>query len=106
MDGFNDRCGRELEANLLLDASGTVCAVVKHFQIPVKTTKLAQSLGLVAHFQRVRGEQVPEFSWAYQYKKKEFDALKDRGMELENIVHYKRSTHYIVMCAFVVMFSL
>ena len=97
-DGFNDRCGSELEANLLLDAGGTVAPVVKHYGIKQKHTKLAQSLGLVAHFTRNRGESVEEFSWAYQYKKKEFDALNEaKGVKLENVVHYKRSTHYIVM---------
>lgn len=97
-DGFNDRCGTELEANLLLDAGGTVAPVVKHYEIKQKHTKLAQSLGLVAHFKRNKGENVEEFSWAYQYKKKQFDTLNEsKGVKLENVVHYKRSTHYIVM---------
>jgi hypothetical protein len=52
---------------LLLDAGGTLAPVVKHFQIGQKVTQLASSLGLVAHFKRVRGEGVPEFSWAKQY---------------------------------------
>ena len=97
-DGFNDRCGRQLEANILIDAGGTAAPVVKYYDMLQKKQKLSKALGLVAHFKRSKGENsTREFSHAYQYKQKEFDTLKSNGIDIENVVHYKRGTHYLVM---------
>lgn len=96
-EGFNARCNT-LHANVLIDAAGTAAPVVKHFKIPQTKEKLSNSLGLVAHFERAQGEsRTAEFNMSRQFAQKAFNALKAKGIELENIVHFKRQTHYVVM---------
>ena len=94
----NAYCTTLLAANILIDAGGTAAPVVKHYKLTQKHQKLSQALGLVAHFKREKSENASEeFSHAYQYKQKEFERLKTRGIDIENVVHYKRGTHYLVM---------
>ena len=95
--GFQARMG-VLEANVLIDAAGTAAPIVKYYTMKQTPIRLSNALGLVAHFKRAPGERkTKEFSHSRQYKQKQFDALEAKGLHLENIVHYKRDTHYVVM---------
>lgn len=52
----------------------------------------------MAHFQRdASTRNLEEFSYAQQFKQREFNELKAMGLEIENIVYYQGETHYYVM---------
>ena len=97
-------------ADVLVDATGARCGLFSTIGFEqVTALKSQRALGVVCHFHNTKSaveNALEEANWAQQYHKKRFNELRDRGVNLQNIVYYRstgafssHATHYFVMTA-------
>jgi hypothetical protein len=102
--------GATFSADVLVDATGSRCPLFNDVGFEqITALKSARALGVVCHFyngKTAKENALPEANWAQQYHTARFKSLKDRGVDLQNIVYYRSTgafssaaTHYFVMTA-------
>ena len=105
-----DDAASAFSADVLVDATGARCGLFTAIGFEqVTALKSARALGVVCHFyNRKTAEEnaLSEGSWAQQYYTARFAKLKERGVNLQNLVYYRSTgafssaaTHYFVMTA-------
>ena len=97
-------------ADVLVDATGARCELFRTIGFEqVTALKSARALGVVVHFHNRKTpteNALEEKNWAQQYHKARFEQLKERGVQLQNLVYYRSTgafsevaSHYFVMTA-------
>ena len=102
--------GGAFSADVLVDATGARCGLFTTIGFDqVTALKSARALGVVCHF--VNGKTswenaLTEANWAQQFNGPRFAGLRERGVNLQNIVYYRSTgafsstaSHYFVMTA-------
>ena len=102
--------GAEFSSDVLVDATGARCGLFGTIGFEqVTALKSQRALGVVCNFinrKTTEENALPEGNWAQQYHTARFGGLRDRGVNLQNLVYYRstgafssEATHYFVMTA-------
>lgn len=84
----------------VLGAGGLQDPVASTVGLSHVTFNSGKAIGLVAYFPNTGTREesdVAEFSWALQFNQPMFAEMRKHGLDLENIVYYRGSSHYFVM---------
>lgn len=89
-----------MEFSAVLGAAGTQDILSEQSGIKRFVFSRKEAIGIVCYFPNLgttEEKKVGEFSWTIQFKQQMFARMRERGVDLENIVYYRGEMHYLVM---------
>lgn len=89
-----------MEFSAVLGAAGTQDILSDQAGIKRFVFSRKEAIGIVCYFPNLGSteeKKVGEFSWTIQFKQQMFARMRERGVDLENIVYYRGEMHYLVM---------